>query len=256
MGWGHVYATLHGEFVGAWQGEIAQCGVRIGFWNPGTGQPLRQMPSYADHRAVFDSKDSTLFNETHTFSAGTLAGPDNVGEGTLRDIATDLHKFANAAKTYQGNIFRWTGVKIALIERGSGKFLYPSARFDFKTPLSGSATAMEPPEVALALSARVGVVGRRGRGRIYLPAIGTSHKEADGTVKSSSRNSLLGIWKTLHDDVANLPGVDTVDTGIIICSANSTSFYTPRDVRIGNHFDVQRRRQWEVPETYAIQNLD
>jgi hypothetical protein len=171
------------------------------------------------------------------------------------DLGDDVWTFLNAIKSYVYTGFRFTHVKIAPVAVG-GAYAAPSAIYTFTTPLAGtSSTGTTPPEVALAVSLRAPVIGRRGRGRIYVPALGLTGLAADGTVSSAAQSAFAAAMVTLVGNLDNPPGVEDYGPRTSVMSATSTTAVRPSQVRVGNHFDVQRRRQHQVAESYATSTL-
>lgn len=250
MGYSHLYVTAHGEWSSApWLGEKAQIGLRVSRW--GFNQPGTRiiLPSLTDSTETFEETTSGKFRTLRTFTSDSdtsLAYP-----AIMDDIASDMDLFLTDMKAHQSSMFRWTEIRVAAIENATGKYLYPASRYEYLTPLAGAASAPMPPEVAIAMSYRTQVVGKRGRGRMYLPALVTGTLDGSGTVSSAKRTAITNSLKNLHDNLSNLPGIDTYNCGLVICSANSTSAIVPREVRVGSHFDVQRRRQHQVEEAYT-----
>lgn len=254
-GTGHIYMTAHGEFTGVWAGETAQVGLRMTFRNFGASSgPIIDLPDLGVPRYTYSDYSNTLFNVVHSFDQD-LPGIGNTWSGICDDMAADWHVWMTAIKGQQCNLFKWTSLKFAPIEKGTGKYLAPSTVYTLKTPLVGAGTSALPPECAIAISQRAGVVGKRGRGRMYLPGLATSAVGSDGKVGSPARTQMATATVTLIDSLEDQPGVDDMTSNIIICSAQSTTAVIPSEVRVGDHVDVQRRRQHQVTEAYTIQPL-
>jgi hypothetical protein len=166
------------------------------------------------------------------------------------DLANDVRTFMMAVRGVQHTGFRWTSVKIAPIEVGTGKYLAPATTYGLKAPIAGTSATALPPQDAIVLSLRAPVVGRRGRGRIYLPAIGVSALTADGKIGSTARNTVGNAFRDLRDDIEDLPGTDLFQVRVAIMSANSLTAVLPTEVRVGDQFDTQRRREDQVSENY------
>lgn len=254
-GCGHFYVTAHGEMTGAWAGETAQVGLRILVRNIGSPSgPIVAVPDLGDVEQVYNDFSTTNFNVVQTFKVNLPGGP--LDETLwMEDIAEDFRTWMNAVRTYQSTLFRWTHVKIAPIERGTGKYLAPSSILTLKSPIVGATATSMPPEVSVACSMRAGIVGKRGRGRIYLPFPPTNAASADGKVGSAIRTSLATALHTLIKDLEDGPGLDTNKTNVVVMSAPNTTAVIPSEVRVGDHFDVQRRRQHQVTEVYTLQSL-
>lgn len=255
-GIGHFYVTAHGEYVsGPWVGESAQIGLR---WtaqtdgNPDPG-PIINMPDLGPAQAVFIEDDATDWTATRTFNMNFPGvGPQADWYNVSDDLASDFLAFLTAVKVNQAPAFQWKTLKVAPIERGTGKYLAPSTIYTLKAPIAGTAQGTNAPELAIACSMRTAIVGKRGRGRVYLPGLGTNVMDTSGQVSSTVLTLLATQLRLLVSGMKNLPGLDQAVPDVIICSADSVTAVIPHEVRVGNHFDVQRRRQHQVAEVYTI----
>lgn len=259
----HVYLTAHGEFTATnWVGETAQMGIRIAYApvgeEPAKGSTFTIM---GNGEAVGDSGTEAgthgTLNKTWTARIGPTGSIENVDAAAQIDFAEDFWTLLNAVKVYQYAGFRWTHIKIAPIS-ASGAYCQPSAIYQLTTPIagtgSGSLLAL-PPEVALALSFRANVIGRSGRGRMYLPALHSTLGDYDGTPIGSVRTTIAGWVQTFVGNVENAPGIEDYTPVLAVTSAGKSTAVRPSQVRIGNHFDVQRRRQHQATETYTSVTL-
>jgi len=257
----HIYVTAHGEWTTtAWVGEKAQFGLRLPMAarasDPEKGTVWTPI---ANGEVVVDSGTQAGTNGTLTRFWEARIGPvgsvDNADAAMQADLGDDIWTFLNATKSLVYSGFRWTHVKIAPVAAG-GAYAAPSAIYTFTTPLVGtSVTGAQPPEVALAVSLRAPVIGRRGRGRIYLPALGLTGLGTDGTVNSTASSTAGAAMATLIANLDNPPGTEDYGPRTSVMSANSTTAVRPSQVRVGNHYDVQRRRQHQVVETYTTTAL-
>lgn len=254
-GWGHLYVTMHGEMLGGWTGEKAQCGLRVAFRPVASSSgPIISLYDNGPVEQIYSEISTAVVTGTQTFAAGF---PGQVGnnsqytEEILKDIATDVRAYLEALKNNMSNKFRWTSVKIAPIERGTGKYLAPSTVLTFVTPVTGGGTNSLPPEVALCCSMRAPVVGKRGRGRMYFPFLSTLAADAEGKVASGVRTHFATETRTLIQAIEDLPGTDTSTNNVVVMSAAATTAVVPSEVRVGDHFDAQRRRQHQVDEIYT-----
>ena len=110
-----------------------------------------------------------------------------------------------------------------------------------------------PPEVALALTLRANILGRRGRGRMFLPGFYSDPNsvDADGAVYSGLATSILGWTQTLIAALENAPGAEEYGPLVVVTSAGKSDGVRPVEIRVGSHWDVQRRRQTQATETYT-----
>lgn len=263
-GLAHIYLTAHGQWKSGteWYGETAQMGLRI-FTELTASAP--------DAGSVFTpsiGSDVASASGTPTGTHGTLTqtweatGGNPVSgllwDGTQQiDLAEDFWTFLNSVKTYQSTGFEWTHIKIAPI-LAAGNYGAPSSIYQFSTSIAGgTGTNVFPPEVSVALSLRAPILGRRGRGRMYLPALaGSSLTTGNGLVNSTFNSSVRGMFKTLVDNLQNASGAPYTYFPVVgVSSAGATTAVRPSEIRVGNHFDVQKRRQDQVPEIYSSTTL-
>ncbi len=258
----HVYVTAHGEYTAAaWLGEKAQFGIRLPMAT-GASEPTKGTIwtpiSNGDVAVDAGSQAGTNGTLTRTWTAriGPTGSPDNCDATMQADLGDDVWTFLNAIKSYLTSNFRWTHVKIAPI-LADGTYGAPSAVYTFTTPLVGTdGTGALPPEVAIAVSLRAPIIGRRGRGRIYIPGLGKSATIAsDGTVASSCATALRDAMGVLVTNLENIPGTEDHGPLVSVFSAGAANVVRPSQVRVGSHFDAQRRRQHQVVETYVSANL-
>lgn len=254
----HIYVTAHGEYTAAaWLGEKAQFGLRL-CTTQTVDEPAKGTiyTPVANGDIAIDSGTQAGTNGTLTRTwqgrLGLTGSTDNADAAMQADLADDVWTFLNSVKSYVYSGFRWTHVKIAPI-LADGSYGAPSAIYQFTSPLAGTdGSGSLPPEVAIAVSLRAPIIGRRGRGRIYLPALGKSGTiGSDGTVSPTCAGALRDAMVTLVSNLEDMPGVEDFGPMVSVMSAGSATAVRPSEVRVGNHFDAQRRRQHQVVETYV-----
>lgn len=256
----HVYVTGHGSFAsGPWVGEAAQFGLRLTIEETAS-RPTRgtiYTPGVCGD-AVLDqgTASGTHGTLTKTFTArmGPIGSPQNFDGGAQVDCAEDLWTFMNAVKAYQAPAFKWTHVKLCPIA-ADGHAIGHSAVYQFTTPLAGTGSTGVPPQVAAAVSLYAPLIGRRGRGRIYVPMNGGALFDTDGLMGSTARTTLSGALVTLVGNLENLPGSPLYQPQVAIMSAGVATAVCPVSVRIGNRYDTMRSRRQQSPETYTATNL-
>lgn len=258
----HIYVTAHGEFSGGhWVGETAQIGLRLPLGDislrpdKGVTFTMDLHGDVAPDAGTFAGINGTL-SRTWTARLGPVGSTENADDAFQSDLADDVWTFLNSIKAYQFSAWRWTHVKIAPI-LADGSYGAPAAIYQFTTPLAGTAGQMMPPEVALAVTFRAPIVGRRGRGRFYLPALSATGNVADnyGNTLNACATALVAATKTLVTNLQNPPGVKEYGPTLGVTSAGSSTAVRPAQVRVGNHLDAQRRRQHQVQETYVSDDL-
>ena len=256
----HVYVTAHGSYVsGNWLGETAQIGMRLTFaptltapvagaiFTPTVGGEI--LPDFG----TLSSTNGTLA-KTWTARIGEVGSDENCDAEMHKDIAEDVFTFLTAIKAYQYNLFRWTHVKVASVDE-VGSTPVPASVFTFTTPPTGGQTAALPPQIAMALSTRANLVGRRGRGRIYIPALYGGAVATDGTVNSSMATAMRGAFKTLIDNLQALPGLTQYMPIFSVMSADSNTAVRPVEIRTGSRVDTIQSRRRQVSEVYTVTAL-
>lgn len=256
----HVYVTAHGSWQsGPWVGESAQFGVRLatvlGTEAPAKGTVFT-LPEHGDVVLDQGSEAGTNGTLTRTWTArrGVLGSDENFDAGWQIGCAEDVVTFLNAIKSYWAPAFAYTHVKLAPVG-ANGKTLQPSSVYSI-TPIAGAGSGTLPPQVAYAVSMRANLIGRRGRGRIYLPAIaGGSALAADGTAIGGFQTGIRTAFVALVNNLQNLPGAPDYLPFVTIMSPGLTTGVRPSQVRTGNRFDTIRSRREQVAEAYGFTAL-
>lgn len=249
----HLYCVLRGDYVsGALVTERWQIGVRLwadwsvpdDFGNlPSTGDYIA-----ADHSAVVAGNTVT---STWDWSQGPTGG--YFAPWTyLTDRATAFSTFITTANLSSQVRLREIRLYPNLAPLGNA-FEGRSASLVFGTPPSGAATGNPmPTEVANVMSLRTPQVGRRGRGRVYLPIHSSAALDGTGfittTVQSSARSATVVLLQALS---ANPAAPDALHVRPIVTGSPWNKYGVIREVRSGNIFDSQRRRRRQLDEVYV-----
>lgn len=255
----HIYLTAHGEFtVAPWTDERAQIGLRLAMFAEGTdpaaGTPFTIPDNHGDialDTGIATGTHGTL-SRAWTARMGGAPSTSNADAAFQVDLAEDFWKFLDAVKAQTANVFRWTHVKIAPITASGAYGFTGAATYDFTSPIVGGASgSMMPPEVAACISLRAPISGRTGRGRVYMPALSAGAAAAAGTIGSSTRTAFANAMATLIDDLDDAPGAEEYGPIVMVTSAGKATGVRPSEVRVGDHYDAQRRRQHQALETYT-----
>lgn len=121
-------------------------------------------------------------------------------------------------------------------------------------PVGSSSAQQLPLQIAGVVSHRTGQIGRRGRGRMFAPALTTAAVDHDSLFTSSWQNSAANVQKNslaawAFD--ATLPTERHVRP--IITGAPWTQYAVITSVQAGNVPDTQRRRRRQLVETKVTQ---
>lgn len=252
----HLYLTCHGVYPsGPWEGEAAQIGFRFAF--AGVGASPAQGETFTmqlNGQAVPEFGTATGTNgtltKTWTARVGTTGSLENWGESEQIGAAEAARTLLNVLKSSQSNEFRWTSVKQAAVD-DLGHTIGTASTYTFTTPIVGSATSGLPAQCAIAVSARANIVGRSGRGRFYVPALGTNVLTSEGQTGSSVLTAWNTAFKAYIDEMQGvLGGLDLWRAVYCITSAGKATAVRPAEVRTGNIIDTIRTRRAQVDETY------
>jgi hypothetical protein len=118
-------------------------------------------------------------------------------------------------------------------------------------PGTKSAYKNLPTEVAVVVSLRTGLVSRRGRGRNYLPAPAVSEVADRGRLDHTRRDSMAAAYAAMLADVVS--GATTYSPAVV--STVGQELNNVVQIRLGDVFDVQRRRRDDLSESYVNVNL-
>jgi hypothetical protein len=262
----HLYMTLHGHYTsGTWLGEEAQVGIRIFPRHVAGGSfgPYVDFDRAYEVTEGFHTADGTDFASTVNWTASATSAPTStIGLAQQEALAKVFQTFALTVKALNPMGFAWHSVKLApiypvMVGKPTGKYAAPASVFAFKTPLAGVITAPTsamPPQDAVCVSLRSPVVGRAGRGRMYVPAL-TQAALDGGLVHATTRTTLANAGKALVQGIHALSfGVDS-SYQVVVCSAGSARGVPPREVRVGDEWDTQRRRENKRGEIYTSLSL-
>lgn len=90
---------------------------------------------------------------------------------------------------------------------------------------------------------------------MFIPALSSGALETNGTVIASWRTAVAALTATLVTNLENSPGTEEFGPLLMVTSAGSATAVRPSEIRIGDHFDAQRRRQHQAVETYTTTAL-
>lgn len=119
-------------------------------------------------------------------------------------------------------------------------------------PVGSTGSGLLPPQIALAASHRTQQIGRRGRGRMFMPGINPNQLDSTtGEITSAGRtnalNGQVALLEALKYDSADPLGPHIAP---VITGKPFTNYGVINTVRVGSVFDTQRRRRRSVTENY------
>lgn len=118
-------------------------------------------------------------------------------------------------------------------------------------PVGPSSGNMLPLEVALAVSWQTPQIGKRGKGRIYLPPHAVGSVDADGMVLDSvcqdDRDAAIAWLEASKITPGIITGISAIP---IVTGSPWTQYGQILECRVGNVWDAQRRRRRQLTEVY------
>lgn len=257
-----LYLSMHFDYSAAsgWQGETAQMGLRLGMV-PTVGAPdmgsIFTLPvaSSVTKRAVQGSDATWNYSCNWEAHWGSNPVEATIDLAQQADMAADVLTFWNSIKAYSNTGIRLVGVKIAPIQ-SDGTYSYGASEWRLKSPVAGTGSNAQPLETSLAVTIMADVIGRRGRGRMFIPGLNAGSMGLNGKPSAGTISTYGSTTKTLIDNLQNLAGVPQGYFPLVsVCSNNDTTAIRPQTVRVGDHYDVQRRRQHQVVENMTYTAL-
>lgn len=260
----HLYVVLQGGYnAPGLAAERWQTGARFGA-SPGGGDPAEV--------GTFDPFDVVALNQNVTEPTYTIQSnwTTEMGLNDLDPVSwlNDQVRPAAAAFIATSNLFaaavRLDSILVYPIRSPDGKvepavpFLQGSpCRLDYvsSNPV-GTATGGLPPQLTIVASLRTQQVGRRGRGRMFTPIVGTAGnttgRVASG-VQTSMGNAVRDFLQGCRLDGSGPGGVSVYP---VVTGAPFTAYAIINQVRVGDVFDTQQRRRRALDEAYVNTAVD
>ena len=256
----HAYLTAHGSYIsGPWVGEAAQFGMRLAFESTNSMPGKGTIFTLSTHGNVASDQGQLagthgMLSRTWTARLGPAPSAENINAAYQLDLFEDLWTFLNAIKTYTYPNFAWSHMKLAPVD-AAGATQQTSSVYTLTAPLAGTGTSALPPQCAMAVTLRANILGRRGRGRFYLPALAGGTITGDGVLTTTATNAVRAATVTLVDALQNVPGTPQWIPVVTVTSAGNADGVRPSEVRTGQRVDTIRSRREQVKETYTTTQL-
>ena len=262
----HFYLVASGGYIGtatALQNEIWQFGLRM-LVAPG-GQPDPIGPLTANFDIVPDSIDRDETDWTITGNWRAEGGVNDFsGDDFLNDQAGPaLRSFINNSAVAFSNQVQLRELRLYPIVGPDGH-VEPAPPYaqgtpiilTYKSPPTGTNGGLMPLQASLVASLRTPQIGRRGRGRIYLPPLASSQLASTstdaGTVNSTNRTAIgAEVADMLEELVLDGTGPNSLWGACIVTGAPYNAYAIINQVRIGSIIDTQKRRRNSIAEVYT-----
>lgn len=260
----HLLLTLGGSYrSGPGAGtEIWQTGVRLGLQTH-TGDPDAIGPlSSFDVKATSVSRVETGWTITSNWYATAGAHDFDCGD-FLNDQAGPAAKSLIASASFASDTqLDW--LKLYPISSPDGH-VEPAPPFAQGSPAllsytgthpSGTGSQGLPFQASLTGSLRTGQVGRRGRGRMFMPPSPVSIMSNLVAGSTATAAMALNIKTFLEALRISVGGGTNLYTWPIVTGKPFTEAAAVTEVSVSNVLDTQQRRRRSVPETRSSQVVD
>jgi len=255
----HLYLTVSGSYEDASLAEET--------WQYGTHwyASLSDIPDVGTPAGDFDVSEDTLTASDASWSVeSNWLAEGGVNDLDPADFLLDacgyIKTFHESATSYiSGDVIIEAvtlyaiGTDGRVVSTGYGPakaVATPAATVD------GAATGtLLPVQCSVVASLRTINSTRRGRGRCYLPQMGTSITTANtGLVGSTIRGNIATGFATMLSGIS-LESPSDVRVAPVVIGSPWTSYFKISEVRVGSQVDTQRRRRRSVTETYSTASV-
>ena len=254
----HLLLTATGGWVDSdLANEVWQVGVRL-VLNFGTTDPIDTLPNNWDPVAATISRTETDWNIDGNWSIDGPLTDTFAPDDYLNDQA------APAFADWMDTAGRSTGCRLDFLKLypiGTNGKAIPAPPYATGSPMElnwtsgfpvGSSSAQQLPlQIAGVVSHRTGQLGRRGRGRMFAPALTTAAVDHDSLFSSSWQSTAANVQKNTMEALAYDHTIGgEVHVRPIVTGAPWSQYGIINQVRVGNVPDTQRRRRDTLVEDY------
>lgn len=245
----HVYVVFQGDFPDT-PAESWQFGVRYKFEkNNVTPDTSGTLPTFLVEAASV-GRSEALWNITSDWNAG-MGGGDHIHvddwlNDQLAPAITD-----NIAALRVSSKCRVTRIKASPITASGHVAELRTAILEWtgSNPVGSVSAPMLPSEVSCVVSWSTPVIGKKGRGRIYLPPTGAAVLNDDGQLPSGTTDTIVaGAASFLHDTAITSGLLANLWALPIVTGSPWTQFGQIEGARVGSILDSQRRRRRQLVE--------
>lgn len=247
----HVYVVFQGDFPD-FPAESWQFGIRYKLEkNNVTPDTTGSLPTFSVEPATVSRTEADwtiISNWNAGMGSGDFIHVDDWLNDQLAPAVVD-----NAADLRFSDKARFTGIKVSPIKSGGGVADLRTSQLTWTSsnPVGNLSVPQLPSECSVVVSWETEVIGRRGRGRIYLPPTAAAVLNDDGQLPST-------VTQHIADGAAAFLSESAITSGILanlwalpIVTGGPpwTSFGQIQGCNVGNVIDTQRRRRRQLVET-------
>ncbi len=172
--------------------------------------------------------------------------PLGIGSAVADAFASEALSFWTTIKPKYSPSVKFKGSRLALVGVDN-KTIQTAERTIAEVPGTGNNTTL-PTEVACVVSLRTAVYSRRTRGRIYLPPMSTVQCAISGRVLPATTTDIAIAASAYLSSFTVV--AETFSS--VVASATGSTLTEVNETRVGDVFDVQRRRRDAIAEVYAV----
>lgn len=252
----HLLLTVGGSYADtSQQAESWQFGVRLALV-AGSVDPVADLPTNWEvtannvNRTETDWTIEGNWHATNVIPAGTFNADDYLND----QVADAVTAFLGGTPCSSNLVTEYA--KIYPIGTPDGRTI-PAPPYGAGTPMTltwtsnfptgGSGSNYMPLQVSPAVSWRTPQIGRRGRGRIFLPPVTVacvdSHGFLSSTQQNNTRDSAVAFLEALSFSGS---GGNPWNVRPIVTGAPWTKYGVITQVRVDNVIDTQRRRRRQL----------
>ena len=260
----HLYLTADGDYssgAAAFANETWQTGVRMLVRLGGGDAPpsVGSLPTTLAPSAYVASLDETYWTVSTNWTIAATGFDEFNPAAWLNLVAGPAFKTWMQASDCFSNGVRLRNLRLYPI--GSTGKAVPAppyaagspALLTYKStyPTGAVSTTLLPPQLTAAASLRTAQVGRRGRGRMFGPALGSGAVSA-GVLASTPKAALLSAYQTLLESLS-VPEDPSGDTWLrpSVIGAPWDSYAIINTVMMDDIIDTQRRRRRAALSTWS-----
>lgn len=265
----HVYVVAQGDYTDtALSAEAWQVGLRFIVAPGGAPAPVGSLGNTFDVVEANISRTEADWNITSNWSFECGVNDLDVGDWLNDQLAPAFGIWLAACGAHTK--VRLNEIKVYPILAPLGKVI-PAPPYSQGTPatltwtsdnpVGGFSGSLMPLQTSVVASHRTAQTGRRGRGRMYLPPFGTTAMSSAGSgqgLLSTGAITAAGAAQVDLLEDTQLSGSDPLGIWAlpIITGAPWDNYALITQVQIGNAVDTQRRRRFQIDETYVSSPVD
>jgi hypothetical protein len=212
-------------------------------------------------RVIYKGSIGTVETWSTSIAMGIVGispdSPDQIATDGMANALRTATTAANLGTNMRGALSNVVSIDIVRVERrAEDESVLNVAEALLGTALTGTGIASKTPQDAVVLSLRTATPGPRGRGRMYMPAIGAqltasfSLSVPTPASVASDAKTWIASMKTAMDGVY-IAGASALRVAPSVRSVTDHRCRDVTSIQVGSILDTQRRRRDILPESYV-----